>query len=193
MLARSAETLREASYSCFIDLFKCGGKFIATSLTVLGQLYRILCFARAKGGARAPSLDTPLRQMPNMTPSTSQSKNRAVADPGGYLLYPWIPPFWLAMYNRPVFSTEDHHLLRSPLLDKWIQKATEQLTYEYFERILSSNATSNLEHAIFYRKWAWLLKISNAHLILILPFYKAGSATAEREKSLQRKRERDTV
>ena len=46
------------------------------------------------------------------------------------------------MYNRSVFSTEDHDLLITPLLDKWIQKAMEQLTYEYFERILSSNATS---------------------------------------------------
>ena len=68
----------------------------------------------------------------------------AVADPGGYLLYPWIPPFWLAMYNRSVFSTEDHDLLRPPLLYKWIQEAMEQLTYEYFERILSSNATSSV-------------------------------------------------
>ena len=38
----------------------------------------------------------------------------------------------------------------------------EQLTYEYFERILSSNATINLEHAIFDRKWAWSVKVGVA-------------------------------
>ena len=77
-----------------------------------------------------------------------------MADPGGYLLYPWIPPFWLAMYNMSVFSTEDHDLLIPPLLAKWIQKAMEQLTYEYFERILSSNAAKKSKHAIFDREWA---------------------------------------
>ena len=66
------------------------------------------------------------------------------------------------MYNRSVFSTEDYDLLISPLLDKWIQKAMEQLTYEYLEQILSSNATSNLEHAIFDRKRAWSVKIGVA-------------------------------
>ena len=87
-----------------------------------------------------------------------------MADPGGYLLYPWIPPFWLAMYNRSVFSTEDHDLLRPPLAlpAKWIQEAMEQLTYEYFERILSSNTTSNLEHAIFDRKWVSSVKMGMA-------------------------------
>ena len=59
------------------------------------------------------------------------------------------------MYNRSVFSAEDHDLLISPLLAKWIQKAMEQLTYEYFERILS-------EHAIFDQKWAWSMKMGVA-------------------------------
>ena len=83
----------------------------------------------------------------------------SIADAGGYLLYPWIPPFWLAMYNGSVFSTEDHDLLRPTLL---ATKAIEQLTYECFERILSSNTTSNLEHAIFDRKWAWSMKMDVA-------------------------------
>ena len=79
-------------------------------------------------------------------------QTNTAADPGGYLLYPWIPPFGLAMYNRSVFSTDDHDLLKPPLPARWIQKAMEQLTYEYFERILPSNATSNSERAIFDRK-----------------------------------------
>ena len=40
----------------------------------------------------------------------------------------------------------------------WIRHCMEQFTFEYFEQTLSSNATSNLEHTIFDRKWAWSVK-----------------------------------
>ena len=94
----------------------------------------------------------------------------SVADPGGYLLYPWIPPFGLATYNRSVFSTDYHDLLKPPLPAKWIQKAMEQLTYKYCDRILPSSATSNSELAIFDRKWASSAYISATFFDTYIPF-----------------------
>ena len=57
-----------------------------------------------------------------------------------FFIHGYIPPFWASMHNRSVLSTDDHDLLKPHLLAKWIQKAMEQLTYKYFERILPSNA-----------------------------------------------------